>query len=72
MTRGEAEATVGEVREADGVRGLVARVNDPIFWSDAATPTPSEVWFYGGRIVEVAPCNRARVTAGPPWMRGAR
>jgi hypothetical protein len=23
------------------------------------------------RIVEVAPCNRAKVTAGPPWM-GAR
>lgn len=49
--------TVGEVRECKCGCGWRLRI------------APNEMKSGGGRIVEVAPENRARVTAGPEWMR---
>lgn len=62
--------TVGEVRETDafGYRVEVA-VTAP--WSTVWIDERGR-WREGGRVVEVAPANRSRVTAGPSWMRGAR
>jgi len=72
--------TVGEVRATPkGTRYKVVCLYDDkvaITLSDEREPVEWHRWYTqhaeADRIVEVAPENRAHVTAGPPWMRGAR
>lgn len=58
--------TVGETRECAGaLRNVRTRVRSGRWFVEHRDCGRS-------RIVEVAPKNRARVTAGPSWLNGAR